>query len=203
MFGLGTWEIILILVVALVFIGPDKLPQVARSIGKGMRSVRSAMSQVDHEVRRAANDFVNAADDDEKPPAKPVAAPSPAPGPEDHPVLRAPDDVADGTAAPPGDADAGARQAEPSEVLAVSSANAAPAPPTPTNDAPPRTLGSALAADRDWRTHINRPVEGRVAAARPGRRPSTVVEDAGAGADDDATAAKPADGDDDSGGTPS
>lgn len=46
MFGMGTWEIALIFIVALLILGPDKLPSVARSIGKGMR-----------EMRRAANDL--------------------------------------------------------------------------------------------------------------------------------------------------
>lgn len=40
--GIGMQEIAIILVVALIFIGPAKLPQVARSIGKGMRELRRA-----------------------------------------------------------------------------------------------------------------------------------------------------------------
>lgn len=46
MFGMGTWEIALVLVIALLVLGPDKLPSVARSIGKGLR-----------EMRRATNDL--------------------------------------------------------------------------------------------------------------------------------------------------
>ena len=46
MFGMGTWEIALILVIALLILGPDKLPGVARSIGKALR-----------EMRRATNDL--------------------------------------------------------------------------------------------------------------------------------------------------
>jgi sec-independent protein translocase protein TatB len=53
MFGLSTWEILLILVVALIFIGPDQLPKVARKLGHGMRQVRGAMTRVDNEVRRS------------------------------------------------------------------------------------------------------------------------------------------------------
>ena len=41
----------IILVIALVFLGPDKLPEVARSIGKGLRTLRRAMSSVEYEVR--------------------------------------------------------------------------------------------------------------------------------------------------------
>jgi len=49
-FGMGTWETLIILVVALVFLGPDKLPEVAKSIGKGLRTLRRAMSSVEYEV---------------------------------------------------------------------------------------------------------------------------------------------------------
>lgn len=33
--GIGITELILVFVAALIFIGPDKLPEVARAIGKG------------------------------------------------------------------------------------------------------------------------------------------------------------------------
>jgi TatA/E family protein of Tat protein translocase len=41
MFGLGTPEILLILVVMLMFFGKDKLPELARSIGKSFRELKS------------------------------------------------------------------------------------------------------------------------------------------------------------------
>jgi sec-independent protein translocase protein TatB len=40
MFGLGMGEILLIAVVALLAVGPDRLPQAARSIGRGIRDIR-------------------------------------------------------------------------------------------------------------------------------------------------------------------
>ncbi len=46
MFGLGIWEIALILAVALVVLGPQRLPAVAKQLGRGLR-----------ELRRAASDF--------------------------------------------------------------------------------------------------------------------------------------------------
>lgn len=46
MFGLGFGEIILVLVVALLVLGPEKLPKLAKQLGRGMR-----------EFRRAASDF--------------------------------------------------------------------------------------------------------------------------------------------------
>lgn len=46
MFGLGTWEIAVILLVALLVLGPDKLPKMARTIGKGLREMRRATSEL-------------------------------------------------------------------------------------------------------------------------------------------------------------
>ena len=43
-FGIGAWEILLILVVALIVIGPGKLPGIARTLGKTMRVIRKASS---------------------------------------------------------------------------------------------------------------------------------------------------------------
>lgn len=40
MFGMGMSEMLIILVVALLVVGPDKLPNAARAIGKGIRDLR-------------------------------------------------------------------------------------------------------------------------------------------------------------------
>jgi sec-independent protein translocase protein TatB len=40
MFGMGMGELLLILVVALLAVGPDKLPGAAKSIGKAIRDLR-------------------------------------------------------------------------------------------------------------------------------------------------------------------
>ena len=42
MFNLGPWEVGLILVVALIVVGPGKLPEVAKAIGKGMNEFKRA-----------------------------------------------------------------------------------------------------------------------------------------------------------------
>jgi sec-independent protein translocase protein TatA len=46
MFGMGVGEIVIILVIALIFIGPKKLPQIARGLGKGLREFQNAASGI-------------------------------------------------------------------------------------------------------------------------------------------------------------
>jgi sec-independent protein translocase protein TatA len=52
MFGsqIGPGEIVLVLVIALVVLGPKRLPDVGRSLGRGMREFRDSLSGAsDHE----------------------------------------------------------------------------------------------------------------------------------------------------------
>ncbi|MFQ5915490.1 MAG: twin-arginine translocase TatA/TatE family subunit [Nitrospinota bacterium] len=51
MFGIGMSEVIIILVIALLVIGPKKLPNVARSIGKGLREFRRATTDLKDEFQ--------------------------------------------------------------------------------------------------------------------------------------------------------
>lgn len=47
MFGLGTTELIIILVLVLVFFGAGKLPEIGGALGKGLRSFKKAANERD------------------------------------------------------------------------------------------------------------------------------------------------------------
>lgn len=59
MFGLGMSEIILILALALIVIGPKKLPEVAKALGKGYA-----------EFKKVLNDFKDAVNIEDETPTK-------------------------------------------------------------------------------------------------------------------------------------
>lgn len=42
MFGLGFSELLVVFIIALIFIGPKKLPELAKGLGKGIRDFQNA-----------------------------------------------------------------------------------------------------------------------------------------------------------------
>ena len=47
--NVGPMELVLVLAVALIVLGPKKLPEVGRSLGKGMRDFKDALSGHDRD----------------------------------------------------------------------------------------------------------------------------------------------------------
>jgi sec-independent protein translocase protein TatA len=85
--NVGPLELILVLIIALIVLGPARLPEVARSVGRGMREFRSALASAGGADEDEDEDDED--DDDEIPDidAEPSPAlPSAPPGtPEDLP----------------------------------------------------------------------------------------------------------------------
>ncbi len=50
MFGIGTWELILILLLALIVLGPTKLPEVARQLGRNLAKLRQVADELKREI---------------------------------------------------------------------------------------------------------------------------------------------------------
>jgi len=87
MFGIGPTELIVILVVALLVLGPKRLPEIAKALGRGLAEFRRATADVtteldnarvmlEEEARRAADKKVSLR------PTKPAAPSNQAETPE-------------------------------------------------------------------------------------------------------------------------
>jgi Tat protein translocase TatB subunit len=72
MFGIGMTELLVILVIGLIVLGPKRLPELARSLGKGLAEFRRAST----DLRR---EFLDVA---EEPPTKPPLPATPKPAAE-------------------------------------------------------------------------------------------------------------------------
>ena len=59
MFGIGLPELILIMAIALIVVGPEKLPELAKALGKGIIELKKAASSLQESFK----------EEDEKPPA--------------------------------------------------------------------------------------------------------------------------------------
>lgn len=52
MFGIGTQELLLILLVILILFGAKKIPELAQGLGKGIREFRKAMKETKEEIEK-------------------------------------------------------------------------------------------------------------------------------------------------------
>lgn len=55
MFGLGFWEIIVILTIGLLVLGPKQLPKVARTIGRSLGELRRTADDFKREISSATD----------------------------------------------------------------------------------------------------------------------------------------------------
>jgi sec-independent protein translocase protein TatB len=57
MFGIEGWELIIIVIIALIVLGPERLPEVARQAGSMVRTVRQMYANVRAEMGPEFDDF--------------------------------------------------------------------------------------------------------------------------------------------------
>ncbi len=69
-FGIGIWELLILLLVLLLVFGPKRLPEMGRQLGKGMREFKESVSGKD-EDDRVVDDMA------ELPPARPSTPATP------------------------------------------------------------------------------------------------------------------------------
>ncbi|TFG76740.1 MAG: twin-arginine translocase subunit TatB [Thermodesulfobacteriales bacterium] len=69
MFGIGTTEILIVLVIALLLLGPKEIPKIARTIGRGMRELERAKDElkktIEFEAERDNPDSPENAEDED------------------------------------------------------------------------------------------------------------------------------------------
>ncbi|HTS14669.1 MAG TPA: twin-arginine translocase TatA/TatE family subunit [Candidatus Sulfotelmatobacter sp.] len=86
---IGAPELIIVLVVALIVLGPKRLPEMGQSLGRSLREFRHAISETTDAVK------IGAASPATNPTVAPPAAPAPpAPAPVSAPAPAAPTDAA-------------------------------------------------------------------------------------------------------------
>ena len=84
MFGIGLPELLVIMIVALIVLGPKRLPEVAQALGKALAELRKATSGVTEELHNARimlEEEARIANRPTPPPAKAIDT-APAPDPQ-------------------------------------------------------------------------------------------------------------------------
>lgn len=55
-FGIGPWEVLLILIIVLLIFGPGKLPEIARALGEGIRKFKAASREMTATISKEINE---------------------------------------------------------------------------------------------------------------------------------------------------
>ena len=83
MFGIGMPELLLILGLALIVLGPKKLPELAKTLGKGLAEFRRATDELKDEFRKMEHEVEDAStaatSSDDPAPDKPADSTAEAP----------------------------------------------------------------------------------------------------------------------------
>ena len=56
LFNLGTGEIIVIVLVILLLFGGKKIPELMKGVGKGVKSFKQGLNEVEDEIKKASDD---------------------------------------------------------------------------------------------------------------------------------------------------
>jgi sec-independent protein translocase protein TatA len=54
MFGIGGGELVFIMFIVLMLFGSDKIPEIARTMGKAMAQLKHATNDIKHEIQKGA-----------------------------------------------------------------------------------------------------------------------------------------------------
>jgi len=168
MLNIGPQELLLILVIALIVVGPQRLPELGRSIGKGLREIRKAQDEVKRTIQVNLDDEPTTSEGRRRPAGRGEGsggspgsdASAPAPTPEQAAVAVPP-------AVAPDPAPLASEPPAPSEVREIS-----------------RTLGRSLAelrrareeVQRSFRVDLNEPSARRSEPPAPAAAEAAAVE---------------------------
>ena len=56
LFNLGTGEIIVIVLVIMLLFGGKKIPELMKGVGKGVKSFKQGLNEVEDEIKKASDD---------------------------------------------------------------------------------------------------------------------------------------------------
>ncbi|TAH49936.1 MAG: hypothetical protein EYC68_15290 [Chloroflexota bacterium] len=87
-FGVGTTEILVILIVVLVLFGPDKLPELAKRIGGASREIRDNLDSLNDQMNSALETSMELDKARMTPPSETIPVEATAPAEPENKILR-------------------------------------------------------------------------------------------------------------------